>query len=140
MLRVLPLALVALALGCDTATEPEEVRVVGVITGFKPDDPQIVTPDTVNAGEEFTVSVSTYGNGCVEKGSTEYEVDGLDATITPYDIEIRGGTIACTDVLKELTHTATLQFAGAGIARVTVQGRQRPRGDPVTVERSVVVE
>lgn len=143
MKRILLLGLVAFALGCNLPTWVEEVRVVGVVVGFQDDDPHIVVPDTVQAGADFTVSVRTYGGGCERQGSTELEVDGLGATVTPYDITLRGVNVACTAVLKSFTHKATLRFVESGTARVTVRGREGGRaghGDGlVTFERTVVV-
>jgi hypothetical protein len=137
MLRVMLFGFVALAMGCSSITYPEE-RVIGVITGFNADDPHVAVPDTVAAGESFAVTVRTYGGGCTRKGETETEIDGLRATVTPYDIQTRADI--CTDILKQFTHTASLRFNETGTARVVVRGRgHTPDGALLTIERTVVV-
>ena len=133
--------LVLAGTACSSTTEPPgEERRPGLILGFNHGDPQIVLPDTVQAGTEFTVQVSTYGNGCYRKGETEVVVSGNVATVTPWDY-VDPGAGACPDILLTFVHEATVAFPEAGSASVVIVGR--PGGsmgeEPVVVTRGVVV-
>ena len=52
--------------------------------------------------------------------------------------------IACTMILKQLPHTATLRFSKSGEATIRVWGREQggnsPFGKPVVVEKRVRVK
>lgn len=133
-----PLAILALFLaGCGALTGPDEERRVGVIDFF--DQPTfVVVPDTVRAGEDFEVSVVTYGNGCVTSDTTEVQVSDQFAQVVPYDIH-RGNT-TCPDVLRTFDHKARVRFDQAGAAAVRVVGKRMPENAIILVERPVVVE
>ena len=144
-MRALPVILVllgsALALGCSSATAPDQVKVVGVIDGLAAGAPQVEVPTTVQAGQAFTVTVTTSGlNGCWELHDTEVDVDGATAVVTPYDLEYRGNEYGCTSMTLTFQHTASVTFATPGGARVEIRGREVPGGPIVTVVRTVVVE
>jgi hypothetical protein len=127
MTRVFLLGLVALVFGCDSPTGPEEERVAGIIAGVNPDGPHIVVPDTVQAGEAFTVVVRTYGaDGCVRKGETKVEMEGRTAVVAPYNLRHVGEEVVCLDVLQTIEHTATLQFDEVGPALVLLHPRPHP--------------
>lgn len=68
---------------------------------------------------------------------TDVELDGLRATVTPYDIH--SGASACTSELRLFQHGATLRFDRAGTARVTIHGMRHPDDERITEERTVVV-
>ena len=124
--------LLALVAGCDL-TGISEQRLVGVI-GY-PDNLSIQVPDTVAAGQDFAVTVRTFGvDSCWRDGGTEVAVSGLTATVTPYDVDRAGRGALCTYEPVEITHSATLGFDQAGTARVEIIGSDG------TAERSVVVE
>lgn len=135
-LFVLPLAL---ACAGTTATAPDQGRRLGAIAGFKPNDPNVTV---VAEGRTVTVSVTTYGGGCESKGETEVTVEGLFAVVSPYDYTSTT-TVACPDILKSFVHSTTIQFAGPGMAQITVRGLEggirtvnRP-GDTLSVVRTV---
>jgi hypothetical protein len=88
-------------------------------------------------GEPFAVVVQTVGGGCVTKGDTEVTVEGMRATIMPYDI--RALRAICPSDVAFLGHTAVIRFDGAGTAEVVVQGLRQPGDELVSVERTVVV-
>lgn len=134
MLRILALALFAVALAsCDLSTGLIEERRVGTI-GY-PENVLIAMPDTVDAGQAFTVTVRTLGpDGCWERDRTEVDVSGLRVTIVPYDIRRVGGGAVCTAAIVEIMHDATLTFGQPGVGRIDVMGRDG------TAERSIVVE
>ena len=126
------------AAACIPSTEPVRFEEeIGFIKGFNLDDPRVVAPDTVDRGESFTVSVTTYGGGCVRKGRTAVSAEGLLATVTPYDVTAQQGV--CATILLSFEHEAILQFDRAGVARVIVRGRQAPSGQVISEEHSVVV-
>ena len=126
---------------CTSTTEPPgEERRPGLILGFNHGDPQVVVPDTVQAGTGFTVQVSTYGNGCYRKGETEVVLSGNVATVTPWDY-VDPGAGGCPDILLTFVHEATVAFPEAGSASVVIVGRSGgSMGEaPVEVTREVVV-
>lgn len=105
----------------------------------------ITVPNTVEAGSDFQISVITYGNGCVTAGdlgvvSTENRADVFVYDFTTAD---RPG-VACTMIFKRLTHTATLRFTTPGAAVIRFWGRKQggaePFGQPLVIERSVMVK
>ncbi|HEX2219708.1 MAG TPA: hypothetical protein VHG35_12970 [Gemmatimonadales bacterium] len=134
----------ALAACVEAPFQPDAERRVGVLVlyGTQPERP-LAAPDTVQAGVDFTVTVTTLGGGCERKGETETEVSGAVATVTPYDYTDVSAQV-CPDVLRTFPHTTTLRFAAPGEALLRVRGRRTgpdtPRaGVPVTLERRIVV-
>jgi hypothetical protein len=92
-------------------------------------------PDTVGVGQSFTVTVTTTGpNGCWRKDHTEVSVDGLEATITPYDFDEREADPhrACHNAVVYPEHIVELRFDAAGTAVLRVLGREGT-GRDVTV-------
>lgn len=139
MRRLAILVAAAALIGCDsdTPSEPKGFSVMGTIEFY--DEPvEVTAPDTVAVGETFTASVRTYGNGCVEEGSTEVQVNELSATVTPFDRH--SGADVCPAVLRTHEHQATLAFEEVGDAVVTFRGRSVPQGGITSLSRSVVVE
>jgi hypothetical protein len=119
--------------GCELITGVTEERSLGYI-GF-PDRLQIAVPDTVQRGQAFTVSVRTSGSdGCWQKDRTNVTVSGLAATIRPVDVRRTSRRSMCNLGVPELSHTAQLAFATAGVAEVTIHGRDG------SVTESVVVQ
>jgi hypothetical protein len=106
--------------------------VVGVI-GY-PDNLAIQAPDTVTAGEPFTVTLRTWGsNGCWRRHRTDVSVDGLVATIVPRD-ERPGSGRTCTQAPVEIEHEASVTFAEPGDGRVDVAGSDGIASMDVVVE------
>lgn len=131
-----PLAILFLV-GCGAVVGPDERRRVGVIDFY--DQPSvIVVPDTVRAGEDFQVSVRTYGGGCVSRDTTEVAVAGRLAQVVPYDLH--SGQSACLDVLRSFDHQTAVRFDEPGDAEVRVVGRRVPENTIIAVVRPVVVE
>ena len=120
-------AVATLLTGCGLLTGPEAV--IGRVAA-------VDAPDTVRAGEAFTVTVQTVGsNGCWRADRTEVDLGALRAVVTPYDVEDRESDEACTMALVDIIHEATLTFERAGTAEVVVRGR-----DGTGADRSIVVE
>ena len=119
--------------GCSLITGVDRQRRMGAI-GF-PSRLAITVPDTVPARRDFVLTVRTFGaDGCWSGDGTDVAVHDLSATVTPWDVnENRRGT-GCTQMVVEITHTATLRFEQPGVAAVEVRGRDG------TATRSIVVE
>ena len=133
------LALTILLLGCSSATEPGWLRVVGTIEAYG-DDPRI---SLTQEGRTVSISVFTMGRlGCFEGGETEVTVEGLQATVTPFDYHAPPNT-HCPHRGETLEHEAILEFETSGVTRITVHGLSKkddPRGEPMTVELSVTLD
>ena len=98
----------------------------------------IDAPAEASSGQFFTVTISTFGNSCVTAAGADVTIDGLVATITPYDVVAAGGY--CLDYLKANPRAVQLSFAQAGAATVRVKGRSDYQSGLVTVERALVVK
>jgi len=115
---------------------PGEGQQPGVISFYN--DPVVVeAPETVVRGQTFTVSVRTYGGGCITQGPTGVRVDDLLATVTPMDIN--SGANVCTAELRMFRHEASIRFDRAGTATVVLRGTRLPEDEPVTVLRTITV-
>ena len=99
------------------------VRVVGEISSFGQEG-AITLPASVQSGEPFEVTVTTLGGGCMEKGETDVQIQGLRADITPYDYEITPLFEGCLLYGEDYRHTATLSFAEKGTATLLFHGRK----------------
>jgi hypothetical protein len=110
--------------------------VVGTIDAGGTLDQVIEAPSTVRAGQSFSITVSTFGNSCVSAAGADVVVQGLVATITPYDV-ISGGT--CLDYLKAYPRTLELRFGQAGRATILVNGRSFYQAGTISTERPLLV-
>jgi hypothetical protein len=142
-------AVVALAslLGCSRdplGSAANFERLHGVVsTGLRAGEQLIGAPDTVTAGVPFTVVVTSFGSSsCTRPDGATLSVDGAVANITVWDrVQVSGG---CTDDLRAFPRDVTVQFSGAGTARIRVTGRPLalpPAGADslIVLERSVLV-
>ncbi len=129
-----------MAVGCDLIFGPNERREVGIIQGLSAESPEIEIPETVQAGEDFTVTIRTgWHNGCARMDTVEVTEEGPAAvTLTPYDIITNGGH--CTQQTQTFVHTATLRFSEPGTAQVTIRGRSSGNSGVISVQRAVTVE
>lgn len=104
---------------------------------------QIIVPEAVERGEVFEVDVTIYGGGCVGEGDLEVEVEGLQATIRPYDYDVSVPGFGCTLELIIYRRTASLRFDAPGRAQVRVLGLKKgindSHGKLITVTRNVEV-
>jgi|GEM_PF-2447770 len=121
-----------------TSTGPEsgdEIEVAGVV-GFHEEPAPFEAPDTVDEGQTFTVSVRTWGGGCVGRGPTRVNRDGSTVRIEPIDIEVVAEV--CTAGLARFLHTADVTLDSPGTATLRVVGRRLPGDEVVTLERILV--
>jgi len=122
--------------GCDDFLSSDNDRRLGVIVFY--DDPVVITvPDTVFVGQPFSVSVRTYGNGCLSQGNTKVRTEGLSVDVTPYDIH--NGTELCIDILNKFDHTASVTLTEPGTAEIRFHGKQLPENTRITEVREVVL-
>jgi hypothetical protein len=135
--RPFPIIVSLLFVGCSSPFETQ--RVVGLIdAGGETLSHVIDAPSTVSVGRVFSITVSTYGNSCVAAAGADLIVDGLVATITPYDA-VSSGHGTCLDYLKAYPRTVELRFAQPGTATIRVNGRRDYPAEPASAERSLVV-
>lgn len=137
------LVLAVVLSGCsDLFTGPHDVARIGIVDHFGQSEAVVELPDTVTAGEAFTVTVRTYGGGCTSKGSTRVEdtVEG-GVLITPIDVTREGPDVVCPGILKRLTHEAAVTFEATGERTVTVRGRRVADGvdEVILLDRTVEV-
>lgn len=135
-------AIVALT-GCRpiTGDEIRRERQLGVIR-LGQQAVVVEIPNAVSRNTDFSVTVSTFGNGCVDEGDTEVTTSGSHAEIRPFDIFVTHAprNYSCADILRTHIHGATLRFSQAGLATVHIRGRDDPGGEVIVVERQVTVQ
>lgn len=138
IVRSFPIVLAVLSIACDSSPlELPAERVVGTIDAGVTGQQVIEAPTEASPGQSFAVTVSTFGNSCVTAAGADVTIDGLVATITPYDVVVSG--VTCLDYLKAYPRVLQLSFAQAGAATIRVKGRSEQQPGLVTVERSLVV-
>jgi hypothetical protein len=122
---------------------PQEARVLGLLDESANDT--LVAPDTVLAGEDFQVTITTTGSGCERAADTGVIVSEDGAAVMVYDFtKATHPGVACTMILKRLRHKVTLRFTKRGRALIRVWGRRvgsdTPLGGaPTVLERRVTV-
>jgi hypothetical protein len=138
MTRWLVLGLVVSA----CAGEGREVVEVGVVD---PDTYPVQVPARVAVGEQATITVVSYGDGCTAFESTDVQQTETGLDITPYDTRTRG---VCDDAAYPIEHPAAVTFAAPGTKTIRVHGwkfspTDRAQGTapvPVDFEYSILVE
>lgn len=139
-LLALPPALAFMA-ACDGVTGPRDVTRLGIVE-FHGDGPEVSLPASVTAGEEFTVTVQTFGGGCTSKGATQVDTVGSVLRILPLDVSTEGPEVVCPAVLRRFEHRADVAFEAAGERTVRIVGRRvAPDVDErIELDRTVTVE
>lgn len=133
------------SVGAPSPPPPQTARVPGLLNLQGAQDP-IVAPATVRVGEEFLVTITTFGDGCVEKGDEGVIVRDNGAAIFIYDdTTATQPDVVCTTIFKELRHTVTLRFNQPGEKVIQIWGRQAeadapPGGTPLVLEQHVLVQ
>ena len=100
---------------------------------------QASVPATATAGEPFDVTVVTYGAGCIEKGETTVQVDGLQTAIRPYDVDTQPASGDCPAILRAHEHNASVTFAEAGEAKVVFYGLREDETGTLNVSHTRTV-
>lgn len=102
-------------------------------------------PDTVRVGETFPVTIRTVGlDGCWAPAGEDVTVEGLTATVVPFDSTGDREGVACTMALVHLDHEVRLAFGAVGEAVVRVEGRRvvgrdGSESEPLALEETVTV-
>ena len=98
-------------------------------------------PAVARRGEVAELYLTTYGGGCIGRDTTVARVDGLRATIVPYQRAfVPPGIGACTDDLIRERRTIRVTFTTSGEALVRVVGRVWPDRGLVAIQRRLVVQ
>lgn len=135
--------LLLLLSGCGSLFDPSDrvryERRPGTLA-FYSDPVQVTVPDSVSAGNRFSVRVTTYGGGCSKQGPTDVKTNGLLAVVRPFDYDVAANSnVICPSILTFYKREAVVTFARPGAATVRIYGRQEPGEDPLVVERTVIV-
>ncbi len=129
-------------------TEPAAGARLPAIIDFHADGSEgvLTAPDTVAVGEDFEITVSTFGGGCESAGDTAVVIGAAGADVFVYDFTTATSPdVACEAILHRLTHTATLRFDQPGEMVIRVWGRQvgpetPAQGVPTVIEHTVTVQ
>lgn len=151
--------------GCEILTGPGK-RVVGIVdrvaaapgatavtgtamhalaSGSDADAPPLVVPDTVEVGQDFSITVDTYGpDGCWEAAGTDVNQKDLVIAIVAYDKKEQGSGVMCTMEPVRLPRTLNVAFKAKGVGLITLTGRRiyesgQAPDTTVTIEKQVVV-
>ena len=125
---------------------PGERRVAGIIDFFDSGTDDVITaPNRVRAGEDFQVTITTFGGGCERAGGADVSMAANTATVSVYDFSTAGPDVACTLELKRMPRSVTLRFPTPGEALIRVQGVRvgqatPPAGIPAVLEQRLTVE
>ena len=120
--------------------EPETVRGAAILLHYG-DATTVTVPTSARVDVPVSITVTSFGGGCIAQGETEFTLRGLEAEVRPYRYEtVRlPPNVACTDELRIFQHTISLEFEEPGDARVRVFGLRRPGDAPHVVERQLTV-
>ncbi len=139
-----------LAEGCGdsnppTNDNPSSSRIPGTLGADARAAEQAVSiPSNIRVNQDFEITVTTNGNGCVSAADTGVILGESAADIFVYDFTSanRPGVL-CTMIFKTLPHKATLRFTKTGPAVIRIWGRRQggnsPFGEPIVVEKRVNV-
>jgi hypothetical protein len=133
----------AYRVGAPTAAT-QEARVPGILD-FHGTQEALTVPSTVRAGEDFQVTITTFGGGCERAGETSVVLTNTEANLFVYDFTAATTPdVRCTTILNQFTHTVTVRLTQPGEALIRVWGRRvgadAPGGIPLVIQRRVVVQ
>jgi hypothetical protein len=139
--RLLAAAALLLCAACSPMDSdgPEYVRQVGVLT-WVGTEARVQVPAAAQAGQPFTVVVTTWGGSCRHQAPAEVSRTGLQADVTVYDLNQVGGV--CDRALRDLEHAVELRFTQPGTATVRIHGLGYDDGGgpvPLVLERTVTI-
>lgn len=137
-LRVLVIGLFATA--C-SILGPIENRVIGRMELQNPGERPVAVPESAAAGRTFEVTVRTAGGGCMRQGDTELLMDGNEAIVTPYDIEIipRDDDVVCPGYLTYYEHVAQVEMPMEGEGVIVIRARDFPADTAIELRYPVDV-
>ncbi len=87
-------------------------------------EPMVTLPTQVVAGQEATVTVYTFGGGCVKLAYTNSRVSGDTAVVEPFDSVVvqLPANMACTTELELLPHSASVIMSRSGPGTIRIVG------------------
>jgi len=123
--------------------QPGAQRVLGLVVGEQKE--VVIAPEAVKVGEDFNVTINTFGGGCESKGDEGVILGEDSAVVMVYDFTVatRPGVI-CTAIAQTFPHTVILRFTKTGDAVIRIWVRRigpdtPPEGVPIVLERRVKV-
>lgn len=116
--HIFTLTLVIIFSACSVVIGGGKKRVIGTLNSGGLPEWTLKTPATVTAGQDFVVTVVTFGSGCASPDGAEVQVDEMTVAITPYD-RIPTGSFRCEKSLQPLPRDITLRFDSPG--RITIR-------------------
>jgi len=141
---VLTVLLSVVTLVACSATEPpaggpERVRGPAILL-FYGDTSSVSLPVSSHVGVPFSLTVTSFGGGCIAHGGVEFTLRGLDAEVQPYRYDVRlPPNMACTRELRVFHDTVSLEFDEPGDATVRAVGIRRPGDTPYIIEHHLTV-
>ena len=145
--RVFLSAAALLAAACSPTAEDgtryeREPAVISWITGSDPaPQSQVQVPATVQAGQPFTVVVTTWGGSCRRPDAPEVSTSGLRADVTLYELHPVDG--ACDRAVRLMDHAVELRLAQPGTATLYIRGigLHRENGSaPTALQHTITVQ
>jgi hypothetical protein len=136
--RAILLAATCVFGGCASLAGFDGARRGGIIESRELHAPVLTAPDSVTAGTEFQVSVTTLGYSGWTADRTDVSTRAGQAVIRPY---YRVHDSGCIPLLLTLTRSVRLRFDEPGTATIVVQGLRDDgaRVEPTQIQRTVVV-
>jgi hypothetical protein len=106
---------------CHAITASDEHRILAIID-FSHDGTHdvLAAPDTVDAGVDFPVTVTTFGGDC-QPADTEVVLGGATATVSVYDYT---RDVPCLLVMRRFPRATTVRFDDAGTGVLRIVGRR----------------
>ena len=119
---------------------PDTIRGPAILAHYS-DSAMVRMPGSAHVGVPVSITVTSFGGGCITQGDTEVTVRGLVAEVRPYRYEtVRlPPNAACTSELRIFEHTVSFQFSEPGEASVRIVGLRRPQDAPYILERELTV-
>lgn len=104
------------------------------------DPPRVTVPEAVAVGEEFEISIESYGGGCIQFATTGVKRIGDRLEIRPFD-DFPAPDAVCTADLRYIDHSITYRVDTDLTLEVAIYGvRVSAAGvEDVVVTRTVVV-
>jgi hypothetical protein len=131
-------------IGCSrmdwTAPVLERVRGPAIVL-FYGDTSSVSLPASARVGVPFSITVTSFGGGCIAHGETEVTLHALESEVRPHRYEaVRlPPNVACTMELRIYRDTVSLVFGEPGEATVRVVGIRRPGDTLYIIERRLPV-
>lgn len=134
------LSVAAMACNSTAPDRPRYERQLAYINFFA--EPGLIeTPDTVGAATPFTVTVRTFGGGCIDQGDTQSSIVGSTVEVRPFDIFATyvPSNYGCPDILRYYAHSVSIRLDQRGPATIRVIGRVAPGDSLTTIGHAIVV-